>query len=423
MPAEAVPGPGRAEEVVWGAVVGEEMERAGEGTSRGSIEALGRWREEKKNRAMPLKFRAYEDGTDEVRVGFGRFIDELVRQGGASSGILAISTWVETRGESENAVRGFAWSATPDDASYQRYGVVERASKQSGVEAAAEAKRRAKNRTRFADFEGVVDDTGGENQIAVYRVTLPRGGLDPGKWAGRPPPPAPEELYTGPRHDGLLSTDDVSGEYCACCFPFFCSSIVMTPLGANAIETWHTGCVFCPPLAVAPFAGGEALRRTFKGTGNTRLGTNAFGDMTFSADGTVTNENGCCCCYKKCPGSQKRSFQKVETRDLAGKWCSCWCCPFLMPPPLPWPLWSFCCCTTKRALNEDQYAENGTCCWLCLPCPVSEMHTRRYVNGHPTNGFFAAHSNAQRQAQNRDRWHRDPGCAGCNLGFCAKKVC
>jgi len=142
------------------------MERAGEGTSRGSIEALGRWREEKKNRAMPLKFRADEDGTDEVRVGFGRFIDELVRQGGASSGILAISTWVETSGGGEaaieNAVRGFAWSASPDDVSYQRYGVVEAASKQP------------KKNIRFADFEGVVDDTGGENQIAVYRVTLPR---------------------------------------------------------------------------------------------------------------------------------------------------------------------------------------------------------------------------------------------------------
>ena len=220
VPAEAVPGPGRAEEVVWGAVVGEEMERAGEGTSRGSIEALGRWREEKKNRAMPLKFRADEDGTDEVCVGFGRFIDELVRQGGASSGILAISTWVETSGGGEaaieNAVRGFAWSASPDDVSYQRYGVVEATSKR-----AASSSYSVKKNIRFADFEGVVDDTGGENQIAVYRVTLPRGGVDPGKWAGRPPPPAPEELYTGPRHDGLLSTDDVSGEYCACCFPFF----------------------------------------------------------------------------------------------------------------------------------------------------------------------------------------------------------
>ena len=371
--------------------------------SRGSME--------KKNRAMPLKFRADEDGTDEVRVGFGRFIDELVRQGGASSGILAISSWEEGLADQEKAVRGFAWSASPDDASYQRHGVVGAASKQP------------KKNIRFADFEGVVDDLGGNNQIAVYRVTLPRGGLDPWKWVGRPPPPAPEELYTGPRSDGLLSTEDIGGEYFACCFPFFCSSVIMTPLGANAIETWHTGCVFCPPFAVAPFAGGEALRRTFKGTGNTRLGTNAFSDMTFSADGTVKDENGCC--YKKRPGSQKRSFQKVETRDLAGKWCSCWFCPFLMPPPLPWPLWSFCCWTTKRALNEDQYEESGLCCFLGLPIPVSEMHTRRYVNGHPTNGFFAANENgnAQRRAQNHAHWHRDPGCAGCNLGFCAKKVC
>ena len=40
-----------------------------------------------------------------------------------------------------------------------------------------------------------------------------RGGLDADKWAGRPPPPAPEELYTGPRSDGLLSTDEISGEF------------------------------------------------------------------------------------------------------------------------------------------------------------------------------------------------------------------
>ena len=245
VPAEAVPGPGRAEEVVWGAVVGEEMERAGEGTSRGSIEALGRWREEKKNRAMPLKFRAYEDGTDEVRVGFGRFVDELVRQGGASSGILAISTWVETHGGGENAVenavRGFAWSTSPDDTSYQRYGVV----------GAASSKQPKKN-IRFADFEGVVDDTGGENQIAVYRVTLPSRGLDPDKWVGRPPPPAPEELYTGPRSDELVCTEEISGDYSAACIcaaddgmPAICNSMSVVPLGADTIETWRASCCFC----------------------------------------------------------------------------------------------------------------------------------------------------------------------------------
>ena len=63
---------------------------------------------------------------------------------------------------------------------------------------------------RFADFEGVVDDFGAPLQMAVYRVTLPRGGFR--EWAGRPPPLAPEDLYTGPRSDGLLSTDDISGK-------------------------------------------------------------------------------------------------------------------------------------------------------------------------------------------------------------------
>ena len=70
-------------EAAW-AVVGVEMEAAPRGQemerARGSVEFLGRWHENKKNRAMPLRFRADEDadGTG-VRVGFGRFIDALVQ--------------------------------------------------------------------------------------------------------------------------------------------------------------------------------------------------------------------------------------------------------------------------------------------------------------------------------------------------------
>ena len=137
--------------------------------------------------------------------------------------------------------------------------------------------------------------------------------------------------------------------------------------------------------------------------------------MTFSADGTVTNENGCC--YKKCPGSQKRSFQKVETRDLAGKWCGCLCGPFV-------PLWPLSCfyCTRKKALNEDQYAESGLACCLCLPCPISETRTRKYVNGHATNGFTGIGPRLSGRDGGRDvHWHRDPGCAGGGIFF-AKKV-
>ena len=76
-----------------------------------------------------------------------------------------------------------------------------------------------------------------------------RGGLAADKWAGRPPPPAPEELYTGPRSDGLLSTDEISGEYCnpGCDDCKICNSMTVVPLGADAIETWRTGCLFCIP--------------------------------------------------------------------------------------------------------------------------------------------------------------------------------
>ena len=148
-------------------------------------------------------------------------------------------------------------------------------------------------------------------------------------------------------------------------------------------------------------------------------GTNAFLNphdpnsnlMTFSAGGT-TSEG-----FKKRPGSQKRAFHKVETRDLAGNWCGCQCwqvVPF-------WPL-SPSLCTAKKALNEDQYEESGLCFILCLPCPVeTPTRTRRYVNGHATNGF------ARDGGDSIDvHWHRDPGCAGgsdaSGCPFFAKKV-
>ena len=129
--------------------------------------------------------------------------------------------------------------------------------------------------------------------------------------------------------------------------------------------------------------------------------------LKFSADGTAKVESGG---YKKRPGSQKRTFQKVDARDLAGNWRGCGCVPFV---PF-WPF-SFISCSRKTALNEDQYDEKGLCCCLALPLPcpvVSKTRTRMYVNGHPTNGFD----------DGRDvHWHRDPGCAGGGPIF-AKKV-
>ena len=201
--------------------------------------------------------------------------------------------------------------------------------------------------------------------------------------------------------DGLLSTEEISGGYYAGCRSPFecCSSMTVVPRGPDMIETGRTGWGCCPCFGcIGPFAGGDVRTRN--------PGTNAFGEMTFSADGSGG--------FKRRPDSQKRAFQKVDARDLAGTWFGCCCCPFV---PF-WPL-SHVFCTTKKALNEDQYEEKGLCCFLCLPCPVSETHTRIYVNGHATNGF-AKDPGAPHDVPNHDiLWYRDPGCAG-GLTFAKK---
>ena len=415
--------------------------------TRGSIESLGRWNEKRDDRAMPVKF------TGHVSLAFIKFVDELVQQKSTSSGILAISQWKE--GDpyyGTGWVRGFSWSASPDDVSYQRHGAPDEAARLKARLAAIETnlpdpvKMRAEGEKPlgFADFEGVVHDYGDlgeydQNNIimAVYRVTLPTRGFDPWKWVGRPPPPAPEELHTGTRSDGLLSTEDISGEYsaaCIChdgCCPVICNSMSVVPLGADTIETWDSCCLLSfvgPPTGpiimfpyIGPVAEGAVRTRnpgtnTFRHRDGTQSATNF---TTFSADGTATvkcvNDSGsactasCCGGYKRRPGSKKRTFQKVDTRDLAGKWCG------VANLGILWPF-SYILCTTKKALNEDQYEESGFCC-CCLGFPesFSGTRTRRYVNGHPTNGF------ALDKRQYDIDWHRDPGCAGKGC-FLAKKV-
>ena len=157
-------------------------------------------------------------------------------------------------------------------------------------------------------------------------------------------------------------------------------------------------------------------------------GTNAFRHwldpdpnsnlMTFSADGTA--KSGCCCGYKKRRTSQKRAFHKVETRDLAGKWCGVCSYPMVFPSgPFSFSIF----CTTKRALNEDQYTESGCCFFLCFPLsPVCNTHTRLYENGHATNGFARAFYDAA--SPDDIVRYRDAGCTRRGEeGEFAKKLC
>jgi len=411
VPVEEPPAPGLEAGDEEGVIAEQPSASEGREGGRGSVEFIGRYRDKHDDRAMPHKMRG------DVRVAFGKLVDELV-QNGVSSGILAI------RG------REFSWSAGPDDTSYQRHGFVGMESDQ-------------RENIRFVDFEGAVDDFGSGEQMAVYRATLPSGGLDPNKWAGRAPPLAPEELYTGPRSDGLLSTEDISGEYCGpprwnatdCTM---CRSLTVVPLGADVIETWHYACACFPLLWCGPNLQVAVETR--------KPGTNDFGTkrddvrggwhgMTFAADGTVTTqpkpkENpDYLVRYRKRPDLLKRTFRKVDARDLAGRWCGGCCCWSCLCPPYMCLLFR---CTTRTALNEDQYKESGCICeprfhyvrgcfcLLCLPRHFKDgTHTRTYVNGHPTNMFDGT-------------WYRDPGCAGNNgieimrdvvSPFYAKKLC
>ena len=220
---------------------------------RGSLEFLGRWNDKRDDPAMPIKLEAGSDTETMVRGALCKLVDELV-QTNASSGTLAISFWTLISNHDEDAAPisysygAVSWSASPDDTSYQRHGALDEAGRLKAQLAAVEAKKRGQRKIRFADFEGVIDDEGVEDQIAVYRVTLPSRGLDPDEWVGRPPPPAPEDIYTGPRRDGLLSTEEISGEYFApgCFVGDICNSMTVVPHGPDTIETWRTGCLFCP---------------------------------------------------------------------------------------------------------------------------------------------------------------------------------
>ena len=143
----------------------------------------------------------------------------------------------------------------------------------------------------------------------------------------------------------------------------------------------------CAPwlAVIGPMAEAAVLTR--------KPGTNKFGEETFWADGRVTDtetreDHTEVIQYRKRPHSQKQAFQKVETRDLAGTWCGCCCSPCI-------PLWPLSCFywTTKKALDEDRYAESGLRCGLCPWWSIcSETYTRTYHDGgggrsYPTNGF------------------------------------
>jgi len=264
---------------------------------------------------------------------------------------------------------------------------------------------------------------------------LTRGSVEAtGKWKNRPPSPAPADLLN--LSDPLVSTDDISGDYRGSCFGSLCTSMIVVPLGADLIEVRKSYWFCLPPLFVGPYGDGDVWIRN----PNTNVFyRNRYGHgakdgsdvVTFSADGTATAKLCFQNSYQKKAVSQKRTFQKVDTGDLAGTWCSCMYYPVV-------PLFfctTGCLCTTKKALDEDRYEESGCGCSL-MPCFIvlprrddpgragPYTRTRFYANGHPTNGFYAGIFEPPESQQNFIRWYSDASYgAGGEPGIFSKKLC
>jgi hypothetical protein len=208
----------------------------------------------------------------------------------------------------------------------------------------------------------------------------------------------PENRYSGPRSDGLLSTDEISGNYGCCCLPMGCGWTSVVPHGPDVIEQWGW-CCGAFPLCI----GGEVRLRN--------PGTNSFvhwkdpGNVTTFTPGGACNGLSCLC---KTGSRTPLAFQLVDTKDIEGCWC-CLCWMLLHPGLTGWS------CFTKKALDKDRINHSG-CAWIgLLPLiPFNEVRTRLYVNGHPTNGFVSPTD------PNNIDWYSDSSCVG-NGCSCSRK--
>ena len=333
---------------------------------------------------MPIKMGVQPGGdTTQVRRAFATLVGELM-QNGTTSGILAA--------QSSNQMH---WSANPSDTSYQRHGFIGMAPHMASHSTWSGRTHQHEGIT-FDGFDGVIDVLGGDWQNAVYRVTLPPGGLDERAIGalGVPPPLRPEDLYSGPRSDGLLSTDEISGNYCGCCFPLCFGWTSVVPHGPDVVELWGWCCCnFCL------WENGGEVRIRNPGTNSFRHWKDPNNVTTFTR-GQACNGLSCLC---RTGSRRPLAFQLVDTKEIEG----CWCCVCWMHTIA----WS---CFQKAAVDKDKLNHSG-CAWiLLLPLiPFNEVRTRLYVNGHPTNGFYGPDPN------NID-WYRDSGCVG-NGPSCSRK--
>lgn len=175
-----------------------------------------------------------------------------------------------------------------------------------------------------------------------------------------------------PRADGLLSTGDLSGDYCCCCFlpPFGYGWSKVVPHGPDAIEQWG----WCCCTQAGPFCLGGEYRTRIAGTNSFRHFKDPNNVTTFHPTGASNGASMLCKLNAK-----KYRFRKVSTAEIAGTWC-CVCVGLFMG--------GFgTSCHGVQPNGEDNLSYNGCLCWNGLPLPYIEERTRVYFEGRPTNIF------------------------------------
>ena len=402
-------------------VVASDVMARGKATAGGKVEFAGVWKS-----AMSQKMAHATYGNDEwgnafqVRRAFAYLVADLVRTG-TSSGIIAVSKtqmpmfYVATMMPVTYKV---SWSADSDDECYKKKGLVGMDPDQIPGFTGSTGEG-----IRFDGFDGAIDVVGGESQAAVYRVTLPDGGFDQSAIAALIPRLPEDQLYSGPRSDNLLSTDDISGDYgpgasICCCIPMMpmqasrCGSMTVVPHGPDMVEVFWSDCGLGA-------SGGILPRSTLP-----RSGENSFLSFKFVRNGMVSRgglaEDCPCCCppdWSKKPTPTKIAFEKVEPKDMEGVWKGYFLPPAWFCPPHCLLVRSV--TSTKKAIDQDRYEETGvgTCVLPIQGCDntFTTMRTRLYVNGHPTNGFAE-------EGGGGIEWFRDSTYEGTAGFYFAKKI-
>ena len=182
------------------------------------------------------------------------------------------------------------------------------------------------------------------------------------------------DRYSGPRSDGLLSTDEISGNYCCCCFPLGFGATTVMPHGPDVIEQWSVWkwCWFTTGSrrsASAAKCAYEIRARIAFGTGKIPTTRTTFARR-------ASNGPSCLC---KTGSRTPLAFQLVDTKDIEGSWCCC--CWMHIDRLVLLPEAGI-----GQRQNSTTRAARGYCCCPC--CRSTKCARASTSTATPRSGFY-----------------------------------